>query len=112
MAHFEEIKIDRHDGWKYSNTAGTNGDDYYAKVLVNDDGSIAEESYSKAYREKIGKGKETGSIKQSSTKVKSGDGCLMKLIKAPFKCLWWLIVNVLKVVGIGFFLEWLTKDKK
>ena len=47
MGHYENIKIDRKDGWKFSNTHGTNGDDYYARVYVDDKGEISKESFSR-----------------------------------------------------------------
>ena len=36
MGHHKNIKIDRSEGWKYQTTLGTNGDDYYAIVYVDD----------------------------------------------------------------------------
>lgn len=36
MGHHKNIQIDRSEGWKYQTTLGTNGDDYYAIVYVDD----------------------------------------------------------------------------
>ena len=44
MGHYEDIKIDRSEGWKYSNTHGTSGDDYHARVYVDDKGEISKDS--------------------------------------------------------------------
>lgn len=102
---------------------------WMAYVWRNDDGTINEASYTESYRKKHGLGKFASQTNQTSTQSnsntkqkkekssKSGDGCLMKIIKAPFKLLgwvlkllWWVIVNVLKLIGIGFILEKLTED--
>lgn len=110
MAHFEDIKIDRHDGWKYSYTHGTNGDDYYARVRVDDNGNITEDSYSKVYKEKNNKDKSEN--KKSNLKDSNKEGCLKKMIKAPFKCLWWILKKILGILTLGLISSWLNGDGK
>lgn len=38
------------------------------------------------------------------------EGCLMKIIKAPFRLLWWLIKLILKCCGIWFIISMFTGD--
>ena len=53
MGHYEDIKIDRSEGWKYQSTHGTNGDDYHARVYVDDKGKISKDSYSREYNKRL-----------------------------------------------------------
>ena len=50
MGHYEEISIDRSEGWKYQTTLDSSSDGYRAQVYVGDDGKITEDSYSLQYR--------------------------------------------------------------
>jgi hypothetical protein len=123
MGHYEDIKIDRSEGWKYSNTHGTSGDDYHARVYVDDDGNISHDSYSRKYireknKEELGKnsdkeGKgEKGNDKSGNSGEKK-EGCLTKIIKAPFRFLWWLIKFILKnalvILTFGIANGWFDK---
>lgn len=100
MSKFENILIDRADGWKYSNTFGTNGSDFHARVLVNDDGTIAEESFSKQYREQQQKGKKENRKKEKKQQNngQNNESFLAKILKAPFRILWWLIKKFFKAL--------------
>lgn len=71
MGHYEDIQIDRREGWKYQSTHGTNGDDYYARVYVGDDGKITEDSYSLQYRKKLKEEKEKKEVTASSSSSSS-----------------------------------------
>ena len=53
MGHYKDIKIDRSEGWKYQTTVGTNGDDYHARVYVDDKGEISKDSYSREYNKEL-----------------------------------------------------------
>lgn len=122
MSHFEEIEIDRSEGWKYQTTLG-NGDSYKARVLIDDDGKIAQNSYSREYirktakeevkaaKEEKGKGKKEKVGKDGKEK----EGCLKKMIKAPFRFLWWLIKFLLKtilvILTLGIANGWFKDDK-
>jgi len=72
MGHYEDIKIDRKDGWKFQSTHGTNGEDYYAKVYVDDNGEISKESYSREYKEKNGKDNKGKEAKGKGNKGSKG----------------------------------------
>lgn len=57
------------------------------------------------------KGKESGAKSSSGKNADNSsssnkDGCLMKIIKAPFKLLWWIIKTVLNIITFGFFNGW------
>ena len=123
MGHYEEINIDRSEGWKYQTTLENSSDGYRAKVYVDDDGKISQESYSRQYireknKEELGKNNEKeGKDKKGKGKIsKSGDkkeGCLAKIIKAPFRFLWWLIKLILKnalvILTFGIANGWFDK---
>ena len=122
MGHYEEINIDRSEGWKYQTTLDNSTDGYRAKVYVDDNGEISKDSYSREYNEKNGKGdkgkdakgkgKERKGSKGSAGKEK--EGCLIKIIKAPFRFLWWLIKfifkNALVILTFGIANGWFDKD--
>ena len=62
-------------------------------------------------RNATSKGKESGAKSSSGKNADNSsssnkDGCLMKIIKAPFKLLWWIIKTVLNIVTFGFFNGW------
>lgn len=104
MGHYEDIKIDRHDGWKYSHTSGTNGDDYYARVYVDDKGVISKDSYSQSYNEKNGnsgkpekKAKAKDERGQGNKKMEK-ESCLKRILWAPFRLLRWIIKQLLKLL--------------
>lgn len=45
------------------------------------------------------RGKESGAKSSSGKKTSSNkDGCLMQIIKAPFKLLWWIIKTVFSII--------------
>jgi ribosomal protein RSM22 (predicted rRNA methylase) len=109
MGHYEDIKIDRSEGWKYSHTHGTNGDDYHARVYVDDKGNITEDSFSKAYKDKINEGKKSNKKKERKSSQTEKESCLMKVLKAPFRLLWWLTKKVLVILSLGMLDSWLNK---
>ena len=134
MGHYEEIQIDRSEGWKYQSTHGTNGDDYYARVYVDDKGKISKDSYSREYNKKLededskgndekpdknGKGdkdndKNGKGDKGNEGKDETKEGCLAKILKAPFRLLWWLtkfiLKNALVILTFGIVNSWFDKD--
>ena len=124
MGHFENIKIDRREGWKYQDTLG-NGDDFYARVYVDDKGKISKDSYSHEYNKKLededSKGndekpdKNGKGDKGNEGKDEKKEGCLAKILKAPFRLLWWLtkfiLKNALVILTFGILNGWFDKDK-
>ena len=106
MGHFEDIKIDRSEGWKYKSTGGTNGDDYHARVYMDDKGEISKDSYSREYNDKNGnndkpgkKGKDKkGKDKSSKGSENKNESWLKKILLAPFRFLWWIIKMLLKLL--------------
>lgn len=111
MGHYKNIKIDRSEGWKYSDTLGTNGDDYYARVYVDDEGNISKSSYSNEYNKKQGNDeKPNNKGKGNKKKDKKNEGCLTKILKAPFRLLWWLLKKALVILTFGILSDWLDKE--
>lgn len=124
MGHFENIKIDRREGWKYQDTLG-NGDDFYARVYVDDNGNISKDNYSREYNKKLededSKGndekpdKNGKGDKGNEGKDEKKEGCLAKILKAPFRLLWWLtkfiLKNALVILTFGILNGWFDKDK-
>ena len=120
MGHYEDIQIDRSEGWKYQSTHGTNGDDYYARVYVDDKGKISKDSYSREYNKKLededSKGndekpdKNGKGNKGNEEKDEKNEGCLTKILKAPFRLLWWLLKKALVILTFGIVNSWFDKD--
>lgn len=110
MAHYEDIKIPRSEGWKFSNTVGTSGDDFYARVLINDKGEIDESSYSESYQRRMNPPQVTEKVIHIKETTKK-EGCIKKIIKAPFRLLWWIIKQVLIIVSVGMLADWLNDNK-
>ena len=124
MGHFEEFFIDRSEGWKYQTTLeNTNG--VRARVWVDDDGNISKDSYSREYNKKLededSKGndekpdKNGKGDKGNEGKDEKKEGCLAKILKAPFRLLWWLTKfisnNALVTLTLGIANDWFDKDK-
>ena len=124
MGHFEEFFIDRSEGWKYQTTLeNTNG--VRARVWVDDDGNISKDSYSREYNKKLededSKGndekpdKNGKGDKGNEGKDEKKEGCLAKILKAPFRLLWWLtkfiLKNALVILTFGIANGWFDKDK-
>lgn len=100
-----------HGGYRYTSRSGAGVDtEYMAKVMYNNDGSIDENStFSQSKLKKQDK------VKEKKVKTNSGedkDGCLSKILKAPFKLLWWLLKKILIVVSLGMLGSWLNGDSK
>ena len=49
---------------------------------------------------------------RKSEKTISNDGCLMKIVKAPFRFLWWLIKKTFVILSLGLLSGVLNSDKK
>ena len=125
MGHYENIKIDRRENWKYQTTLGTSFDDNYARVYVDDKGNISKDSYSREYNKKLededSKGndekpdKNGKGDKGNEGKDEKKEGCLAKILKAPFRLLWWLtkfiLKNALVILTFGILNGWFDKDK-
>jgi hypothetical protein len=105
----ERIEIDAHDVWKYQSTQ-TYAEGRSADVYYKDDGSLDEDlTYSNYYKSKRQGEEKKATIssseathvmddnssrkkkKKNKNKKDSNDGCLGKILKAPFKLLWWII---------------------
>ena len=124
MGHYENIKIDRRENWKYQTTLGTSFDDNYARVYVDDNGNISKDSYSREYNKKLededSKGndekpdKNGKGDKGNEGKDEKKEGCLAKILKAPFRLLWWLtkfiLKNALVILTFGIVNSWFDKD--
>lgn len=125
MGHYENIKIDRSENWKYQTTLGTSFDNNYARVYVDDNGNISKDSYSREYNKKLededSKGndekpdKNGKGDKGNEGKDEKKEGCLAKILKAPFRLLWWLtkfiLKNALVILTFGILNGWFDKDK-
>ena len=88
MGHYEELVIDRSEGWKYQTTLESSADGYRAKVYVGDDGKITEDSYSLQYRKKLKEEKEKNEATASSSSSSSRSSSIVRL----------LIVMIMEVV--------------
>lgn len=106
MANFKWINISRRDGWKYSATSNS-GEDYKARIFVNDDGSVDGASYSNQYKKEMKKSK-----KEARKSGEKKEGCLMKIIKAPFRLLWWIFKTFLVIITCGLLKSYLEDEKK
>jgi len=117
MARTQEkrrIKIERKDAYKYKVSGGD-----WAEAWFDEDGNIVEEStYTEHYLKEL-RGTNGNSENRKKKKVTTDepekDGCLMKMVKAPFKylgkALWWLTKQVLGILTLGM-LSSLLNDKK
>ena len=115
------IHVSSEESKKYANVSGTDpAKGFDVKVTYNADGSINEErTYSEGYREQLKK--ERGQDKPKKEKKKAPkdnsdkEGCLTKIIKAPFRFLWWLIKFILKnalvILTFGLANGWFDDDK-
>lgn len=56
--------------------------------------------------------REKSSKARKSEKTKTNDGCLMKIVKAPFRFLWWLIKKAFVILSLGLLSGVLNSDKK
>ena len=136
MGQYKKFQIDRKDGWKFKTTSGTNGEDFSAQVYVDDNGEISRESYSDKYLKELdakddtsnpkdndqngndngknGKGKDQNG--KDNDKDDKKDGCLTKIIKAPFRLIWWLIKfllkNALVILTFGIANGWFDDKEK
>ncbi len=117
MGHFEEFFIDRSEGWKYQTTL-ENADGVRAKVWVDDDGNISKDSYSREYNKKNSSSDKPRKEKKnrdgkSSKGSEKKESFLKKVIKAPFRFLWWLIKfllkNSLNILTFGILRGWFDK---
>ena len=108
MGHYEDIKIDRSEGWKYKSTLDNCSDGYRARVYVDNNGEISKDSYSKEFNKKNDKTEKTEKKEKKDRKEK--EGCLTKLWKAPFRLLWWLTKKVLIILSLGLLSSVLSSD--
>lgn len=112
----EEFRHNNH----YKNSS-EGGGKFYAKMYYNDDGSLNEElTYSKSYYKELhpensGKNKEEkvtkGKKKKEKTKDGKKEGCLKKILLAPFRLIWWLLKMILKLIGLSFILSLMGQDE-
>ena len=123
MGHYENLKIDRSEGWKYKTKLGPNGDDYHARVWIDDKGEIDKNSFSREYQERNGLDEKSTIVKKEkkeknskSVGGKKKEAWWVKLLKAPFRFLWWLIKLILKnglsILTFGIANGWFEEKKK
>jgi len=111
------LEIDRSEASKYRSTSGTNGNTVKAKITYNNDGSInKKETYSSQYLKKLEEEEDEPEEEERYEKKSSdSDGCLMKIIKAPFRLLFWLVKKILKVLltvfTLGLFNKLINEDE-
>lgn len=116
MSKVVEELISSGEQWKYSVVGHGSGEDFHARVTYNDDGSINEkETYSTKYYKELhkqdgSKNKKKKEKSKKSNSKKESDSCLVKILKAPFRLLWWIIKFVLKICGIWFIISIFTGD--
>lgn len=114
----EQIKLGKENWNDHLNYKGNSskGGDLYVTVHYNDDGTIDKKrTYTKEYLKKLEEEEDGTNKKEKKKKDTTGrkkDGCLAKIIKAPFKLLWWLIKIVLKILTFGLIASILDDDKK
>ena len=106
MGHYSEITISRSDAKKYSNVS-YQGDKVTAKVYINDKGEITKDSYSREHRKELEKEEKKESKKKKEEKK---EGCLARILKAPFRLLWWIIKLLLNIVTFGIISSWLNSE--
>ena len=104
-------------------------------MYVDDNGNISKDSYSREYNKKLededskgndekpdknGKGDKDNDKNGKGDKGNEGkdekkEGCLAKILKAPFRLLWWLtkfiLKNALVILTFGILNGWFDKDK-
>ncbi len=94
-------------------------------MYVDDKGKISKDSYSREYNKKLededSKGndekpdKNGKGDKGNEGKDEKKEGCLAKILKAPFRLLWWLtkfvLKNALVILTFGIVNGWFDKDK-
>lgn len=92
---------------------------------MDDKGKISKDSYSHEYNKKLededSKGndekpdKNGKGDKGNEGKDEKKEGCLAKILKAPFRLLWWLpkfvFKNALVILTFGIVNGWFDKDK-
>lgn len=110
------ISHEEYKSGKYAYASHKAGEDggYFAKVFTDKDGNIEKGSYSSSYQKSLEEKekKEKKEMKTSSSNSENKDGCLMKIIKAPFKFLWWILKQILGVLTLGLISSWLNGDNK
>lgn len=119
MKHSEEIEVKRGSSeWaKYANHLSSSDSDRVT-VYYKSDGSIDEEkTYTSTYRNELAeqRGQQTQDTKSKGKTEEKKESCLMKIIKAPFRLIWWLLKFILKTVltilTLGLISNFLNKDK-
>ena len=119
MKRSEEIEVKRGSSeWaKYANHLSSSDSDRVT-VYYKSDGSIDEDkTYTSTYRNKLAeqRGQQTQDTKSKGKTEEKKEGCLMKIIKAPFRLIWWLLKFILKTVltilTLGLISNFLNKDK-
>ena len=121
----EVLKVRSKDTMKYHSswTKGERWPDgeyvHEVNVTYDDFGKIIPEmTYTEKYcrENKLGKYSENNDApsansnkpKESNPEKKEGDGCLVKILKSPFKLLWWVIKKILGILTLGLLSSWLN----
>ena len=116
MSSVKDVPISE-DEFRHNNhykNSSEGGGKFYAKMYFNDDGSLNEKlTYSKSYYKKLhpDKPEKTKEKKEKTTEVKKKEGCLKKILLAPFRLIWWLLKMILKLIGLSFLLSLLGQDE-
>ncbi len=131
----KDVKVshDEYSSGKYKYSSYRGQEEYFVKIWYNDDGSINEEyTYIEPYLAKKRKQEEDQNVEDKTdkkTKKKKEkknkknkksesnsdeDGCLTKILKAPFKGIWWLIKKILlfilSIVTLGLINKYLKDE--
>ena len=116
MSSVKDVPISE-DEFRHNNhykNSSEGGGKFYAKMYFNDDGSLNEKlTYSKSYYKKLhpDKPEKNKEKKEKTTEVKKKEGCLKKILLAPFRLIWWLLKMILKLIGLSFLLSLLGQDE-
>ena len=94
------ININPSDAWKYANVFHGAGDKWEAEVVTDSNGNVTDHTYSQSYLKQQRKQAKAETKKEKKV-TSNKESCFKKLIKAPFKILWWIIKKVLIIVTFG-----------
>ena len=100
MSKKKEIEITFADMGKYKKTK-TKGDKVYATVYLKNGKLDEKKSLSIDYYKTL----------HPNEKYEK-EGCLAKIIKAPFRLLWWILKKALILFSFGLLANWLNSEEQ